>query len=143
MQHESERSLLTLAAAAAGSAGTAVDGAAIDMQGYDGVLIFATIATQNAGNFLKAQQGQVSNLSDAADLAGTKVIVDSNGDVAILDLAKPKERYVRGTIIRAGANTATGDMYYLRYNGSAQAVINDIANEQNLVKVISPAEGTP
>ncbi len=144
MQHETERSLFSLAAAAAGSAGTAVDGAAIDMQGYDGVVIFCTIATANAGNYLKAQGGEVANLSDAADLAGTKVIVDSNGDVAMLDIAKPKERYIRGTVIRAGANTATGDMYYQRYNCDKQSVTtNDVTNEQNLVRLVSPAEGTP
>lgn len=143
MQHETERSLLTLGAAAATTATTTVDGAAIDMSGFDGVVIFCTIGTANAGNFLKAQGGQQSNLSDAADLAGTKVTIDSNADLAILDVAKPKEQFIRGNIVRAGATTITGEMYYLRYNGSSQAVVNDILNTQNLVKVISPAEGTP
>lgn len=143
MQHETERSLLTLGAAAAGSAGTTVDGAAIDMQGYDGVVIFCAIATANAGNYVKAQQGDASNLSDADDLAGTKTIVDSNGDIAILDIAKPQKRYIRGNVVRGGANTATGEMYYWRYNGDKMPVVNDITNEQNLVKLLSPAAGTP
>ena len=143
MQHESERSLLTLGAAAAVSAGTAVNGSVIDMAGYDGVLIFCAIATANAGNYLTAQGGEASNLSDAADLAGSKVIVDSNGDVAILDIAKPRERYIRGNVVRGGANTATGEMYYLRYNASSKPATNDIVNEQNLVRLLSPAEGTP
>lgn len=143
MQHETERSLLTLGAASATTATSTVDGAAIDMQGYDGVVIFGVIATANAGNYLKAQQGDASNLSDAADLAGTKVTVDSNGDIAILDVAKPQKRYIRGNFVRAGATTVTGEMYYLRYNGDKMPVINDIANEQNLVKLVSPAAGTP
>lgn len=142
MQHESERSLLTLGAAAAISAGTTINGTVIDMAGYDGVRIFVAIATANAGNFLKAQGGEVSDGSDAADLAGSKVIVDSNGDIAILDILKPRERYIRGVIIRGGANTVTGELYYERYNASAQPVNNDVLNEQNFVRLLSPAEGT-
>lgn len=137
-QHE-----LRLAVAAAGSAGTAVNGAVCDMAGFDGVLIFCTIATANAGNFLKAQQGEAADLSDAADLAGTKVVADANGSVVALDINRPAERYVRGVVIRAGANTATGDMFYVRYNGSAQAVLNQVANTLKTLQVSSPVEGTP
>jgi hypothetical protein len=142
MPHEVQRSRIQLAVAAAVSAGTAVNGAAFDTKDYDGVVIFCTIATANAGNFLKAQQGAASDLSDAADLAGSKVITDSDADLAILDLGKPVERYIRGVIIRGGANTATGDMYYVGYNSAQQPVNNDITNTSNVVRLISPAEGT-
>lgn len=142
-QYESERSLLTLGAAATTAGTTAVNGAAIDMAGFDGVLIFGTIATAASGNFLKAQGGEASDLSDAADLAGTKVVTDSDADLAILDIQKPRERYIRGVFVR-GTSTAVGDLYYIRYNDSEQPETrNDVANTQNLVRLISPAEGTP
>jgi hypothetical protein len=133
---------LRLGAAGAAAGTSTVDGAVCDMQDFDGVLIFATIATANAGNFLKAQQGEASNLSDAADLAGTKVIAAANGQVVALDLMKPKERYVRGNIVR-GVSTATGDLYYVRYHDSNKPSVNQVANTLISVALNSPAEGTP
>lgn len=138
-----EENALRLAVAGAASAGTDVNGAAFDMAGYDGVLIFCSIATFNAGNFLKAQQGEASNLSDAADLAGSKVAAVANGQVVCLDINRPKERYIRGVAVRGGANTATGDMYYLGYKASQQPVSNLITNVLLSKQLVSPAEGTP
>lgn len=138
-----EENSLTLQAAGASSAGTAVNGATLDMAGFDGVILFCTIATANAGNFLKAQQGEASNGSDMADLAGSKVVADANGSIVAIDINRPKERYVRGVVIRGGANTATGDMYALRYKASDQPAANTIANVLKSLKLVSPAEGTP
>jgi hypothetical protein len=138
-----EENSLTLQAAGAGSAGTAVNGATLDMAGFDGVILFGTIATANAGNYLKAQQGEVSDGSDMADLAGTKVVADANGSIVAIDINRPKERYVRGVFIRAGANTATGDMYALRYKAGSAPTSNTIANVLKSLKLVSPAEGTP
>lgn len=138
-----EVNALRLGAAGASSAGTAVNGAAFDNQNYDGVVIFCTIATANAGNFLKAQQGNASNLSDAEDLAGSKVVAVANGQVVALVVHRPKDRYVRGVAIRAGANTAIGDMYYIGYKSHKAPVSNDIANVLITKALTSPAEGTP
>ena len=138
-----EEDALALNTAAAVSAGTTVDGAVVDMAGYEGVLFFCTIATANAGNYLKAQQGEASNLSDAADLAGTKVVAAANGSVVCLEVNRPKERYVRPNVVRGGANTAVGDIYQLRYRANNQPTVNQITNLLVSVSVKSPAEGTP
>lgn len=138
-----EEDALALNTAAAGSAGTTIDGAAVDMAGYEGVLFFTTIATANAGNFLKAQGGEASNLSDAADLAGTKVVAAANGSVVCLEVNRPKERYIRPNVVRGGANTAVGDIYQYRYRANNQPTTNQIANLLVSVSVKSPAEGTP
>lgn len=138
-----EENSLTLQAAGAALAGTAVNGATLDMAGFDGVVIFGTIATANAGNYLKAQQGEASDASDMADLAGSKVVADANGSIVGFDLNRPKERYVRGVFIRAGAATITGDMYALRYHAHNQPTSNTIANVLKTLKLASPAEGTP
>ncbi len=89
----------------------------IDMQGYEGVLIFGTIATANAGNYLKAQSSDDSAMSGAVDLEAKKVVATANGEVVWLDIFHPLERYITGNIIRAGATTVTGDLYALQYNG--------------------------
>ena len=139
----SEGTDLRLAAAGASSAGTAGNGAVVDMQGFDGVRFFGTIATANAGNYLKVQQGDASDLSDAADLEGTKAGAAANGSVVCVDVIKPKERYLRGVFIRGGANTATGDMYYERYNAASKPTVAQGANTLVTTMVRSPAEGTP
>lgn len=142
-QQEIERSALRLGAAGAATATTAVNGAAQDMAGFEGVLIFARIATANAGNFLKGQQGELADSSDMADLAGTKVVAAANDQVVCLDINRPRERYVRGVIIRAGATTVTGDMYYLPYNATNKPTVNQITNILISLAVKSPVEGAP
>lgn len=132
-----------LGAVGAASAGTAVDGAPFDTTGFDGVLICQRIATANAGNFLKAMGGEVANLSDAADLAGTRLTAVANDQFLVLDIPKPRNRYIRGTTIRAGAATATGDMLYIGYNGTPQPVLNLITNVLLSKIVQSPLPGTP
>lgn len=138
-----ETNAIRLAAAAAASAGTAVNGTAQDASLYDGVVFFATVATANAGNFLKAQQGDLADGSDAADLEGSKVVAVANGQVVALVVHKPKKRYVRPVIIRAGANTATGDVYAIRYRAHQAPVTNDVLNVLITKALASPAEGTP
>lgn len=138
-----EENALRLGAAGATSAGTDVTGASFDTAGYDGVLIFCTIATANAGNYLKAQQDVVTGFGGAADLAGSKVVAAANGQVVALDINRPKEQFVRGVVVRGGANTATGDLYYIGYKGSSQPVLNQIANTLITKQLLSPAEGTP
>jgi hypothetical protein len=133
---------ITKVAAGAASAGTEVDGTAVDMQGYEGVMFFTTIATANAGNYMKAQSGTDSTPSDAADLEGTKVVAAANTEVVWLDIYKPQERYDRPVIIRAGANTATGDIYAVQYGGRVGLEDNLTTNVIIGELHISPDEGT-
>jgi hypothetical protein len=133
---------VTKVAAGAASGGTDVAGTTIDMQGFEGVVFVTTIATANAGNFLKAQQGVASDLSDAADLEGSKVVAAANGQVVWYDLYQPRERYVRPVVVRAGANTATGDLYAIQYGPRRLPVSNLVANTIIGEVAVSPAEGT-
>lgn len=104
---------LTLVKAAQGSAGTAINSDSVDMQGFDGVMFFGTIATANAGNFANAAQSQDD--SSFADLLGTKVVPGTSGNSFLVDIFRPEERYLRLEVDRSGANTATGDIYALQY----------------------------
>lgn len=128
----------------ASSAGTTLTSSAIDMQGYDAVMIFGTIATANAGNYLKAQQSSDDgSADDYTDIAGSKVVADDGADVVALEIRRPLKRYLKALIVRGGANTVTGDVYAIRYNSRKGMQVNDVLNSFNLVSLNGPAEGTP
>jgi len=124
------------------SAGTEILTDEIDMAGFDGCLIFATIATANAGNYIKAQEDDVTGMASAADLGDTKVVAASNADVVWLDIYKPLKRYLRASVIRAGADTVVGEIYALQYSGRKFPISNLVANEIIGELHISPVAGT-
>jgi hypothetical protein len=129
-------------AAGAVSAGTEVISSVVDMAGYEGVLFFCTIATANAGNYLKVQQDTAVGMGSAADIAGSKVVAAANASVVWIDIYKPTERYLTANIIRAGANTATGDIYAIQYEGKVKPELNLVTNTIIGELSISPDEGT-
>ena len=133
---------ITKVAAAAVSAGTAVNGNAVDMQNFEGVLFFTTIATANAGNYLKVQQDSDVALGTVADLADSAVVATANAEVVFVDVYKPTERYVRPVVIRAGANTAVGEIYAIQYEGRVRPSDNDITDTIVGTLLVSAAEGT-
>jgi hypothetical protein len=137
MEQLSNQVVVEKVADGATSAGTDVNGTAVDLQGYDGVMFFAGIATANAGNFLKVQEG--STTSPTADLAGSKTIAAQNGHIVLVDVYRPLKRYARPVIVRAGANTVTGDLYAIKYVGRVSPKI--AANAVSAL--ISPIAGTP
>ncbi len=130
------------------AAGTTVqNGSTLDMSGWDGVLFIAMLGTLTATQVtsLKAQQGNQSNLSDAADLAGTLVGPLADGDsnkCLVLDVYRPTDRYVRCVVNRATANAVIDGVLAVQYRGKKAPVSQDTAtiafNEQH----VSPAEGT-
>lgn len=129
--------------AAASSAGTsAVNGTAIDMTGFEGVLFFTTIATANVGNIFKAQIGNAADGSDGADLEGTAVVAEANAQVVWLDVyrADPNQKYIRPVVIR-GVSTAVGDIYALQYESRIN-IDNNIENTIIGKLVVNPYEGT-
>lgn len=130
------RVVLAKAGQAAGT--DAVNSDVIDMQNYEGVVFVGTIAAANAGNYAKIQQGQQADLSDAADLAGTKTTPGDNGDSFLIDLYRPQERYVRCVIVR-GVSTATGDVYAVQYGARLEPVTHGATIDSELH--VSPDEG--
>lgn len=127
-------------ATAQGSASADFNGNVLDMQGYDGVMLIGCIGTGNAANGLKAQGGAQSDGSDAVDLEGSLVESDANATTMVLDVFRPRERYVRPVIVR-GANTTIDSVVAVLYNGRTCPVDNSEADEQNAKLVVSPAEG--
>lgn len=124
------------------TATSTVNSSIIDMQGYEGVIFITNIVTANAGNFLKAQQGAASNMSDAADLAGSRVDSNASDEMVALCIHKPVERYVRASVVRAGATTVLGEIYALRYGARTVPKDNSLTGTGQAKVVVSPAEGT-
>lgn len=125
---------------AAQVAGTSdVDTDVIDMANYDGVMIFgAAVATANAGNNIKAQQGDADDLSDAADLAGTTITPGADDELCCIDIYRPRKRYVRGLITR-GVSSATGIMVAIQYKGRTPPEVNTVTDEIQALVLNSPA----
>lgn len=113
----------------------------VDMAGFDGVMLFTSIQTPAANNYLTAQSGAQSNGSDAADLAGTKVGNASTKAVAI-DIYRPADRYVRLNTKR-GTSTAVGEVWALKYNGRVSPPDNNTSGTILSAILASPAKGTP
>lgn len=130
---------LVFGVAGATAATTAVTTGIIDTANFEGVAFFGRIATANAGNHVKVQQGDASNLSDAADLAGTQTVTGDDADSFLVDVFRPTKRYVRATITRT-ASTVTGDVYAVLYGPRKVPVTHGDTIDAEYH--VSPAEGT-
>lgn len=136
----SKNTKLILVKAGQATGTTQLGTSVIDMAGFNGVLIFGSLATANVGNFAKAREGDASDMSDGADLQDTKNTPANNGDSFEIDIYKPKKRYIDVQIIR-GVTTITGDVYALLYDAPRKSPTSQ-GSTINLETFASPAEGT-
>lgn len=132
-------------AVAAGT--TDVTSSVIDMQNYEGALIvfaFGTI-TASAVTSCKAQQSSDDGGSDAyADLLATGITVadDDDNQLVILDIYKPRERYLKGIIDRATQNAVVDGIFVFRYGAKKLPATDDSSTVVASETHVSPAEGT-
>lgn len=128
------------------AAGTTVQNSSVlDMSGFDGVVFIGAVGALLAGAVtgLKAQQGQAANLSDAADLEGSLASIPDTGSngMAIVDIYRPQERYVRAVFNRAVATAVLDGIIAIQYKGSKAPTTQD-ATVIAAKYLNSPAEGT-
>ena len=88
-----------------GAAGTTdINGATLDMSGHGCVLMAVTFGAIVFGavTSIKAQQGAASDMSDAADLAGSaQTIADDDDEKTFyIEIVRPTKRYVRLVVDR-------------------------------------------
>jgi hypothetical protein len=127
--------------AGAGSAGTTLTSDAVDTQGFEGCMFVGSIATVDAGNFAKVQQSSDDGSSDTyADLEGTKNVPGDDGDSFLIDVYKPRERYLKLLIVRGGADSITGDVYAILYGAHDKPTGHGATIDAETHA--SPAEGT-
>ncbi len=137
---------ITIAIApAAGVAGTTdINGAILDMTGWDGVLIMCTFGTitATAVTSIKAQQDADPIGGTMADLLGTGQAVADNDDekTFYIDIQRPLERYLRLVVDRGTANAVVACAHYIQYRGRSPVAAHGtgVAGE----RFNSPAEGT-
>lgn len=129
------------------AAGTSdVNSDIVDTQGFEGVrfiLGFGAITTGAVTTF-KIQQNDVNSASGMADLATSSITVNDDDDnqIAISDIYKPRERYVRLALDRNTQNAVVDFLLVELYEPRKLPITEDstivIAAEQ----MVSPAEGT-
>lgn len=119
---------------------TTINTSIVDMQGYDGVVFLASLGSAANNNGIKAQQGQASNMADAADLASSQQLSDGTQTDLVLELYQPQERYVRASIVR-GTTTTIEAAWAIQYCG-AKMPISNVTAAQAAKLLASPDEGT-
>lgn len=136
-------------AGAAITASSSIDGnsSRIDTQGYDGVVFFTTITDSVATGVatLTVEQNTADSDSGMAALSGgaaaktCTVNDDINGTTLIVDVYKPKERYLQGVRTSGTANIAFGEIYAILY-GAKNKPITQSSTNSTIVYPVSPAE---
>jgi hypothetical protein len=110
-------------AAVSNSSSTDSNSSRLDMQGFDGVL-FVTTITDSASTgvaTLKVEQNTSDSDTGMALITGASAAVtsatndDLNGKILIVDVRKPRQRYVQGVRTSATANIAFGEIIAIRY----------------------------
>jgi len=127
---------------AAGTSDT-LSGAILDMQGHDGVCFVAALGdiTSGAVLTLAAQDGAASNLSDAAAITGAGALTagasDYDNKLLVLDVYRPKKRYIRATLARATQNAVVENIVALLYNVKSKPVTQG-STVKSGTQVVSP-----
>lgn len=121
---------------------TTINGTAVDMANFDGVLFVCKITTAAANNTMKAQQDTAVGMGSAADLLGSAVVLGGASDEILwIDLYKPQERFVRAAVLR-GTTTVIEWAIAIQYTARLRPVSNALAGTIAGKVLASPIEGT-
>lgn len=125
------------------TAGTStVTSDAIDMLGYDSVLVLSSFGTAASNNTVKLQQSSDDGSSDAySDLEGTSVASGSSDEDVFVDLRKPEKRYIKAVFAR-GTSSTLESVWAILYNARSLPVDNTTSGTIVGEQFTTPAEGT-
>ena len=129
--------------ATAGAAGTtAVNGAAVDLSGYDEIMILVPFGTIVSGAVTSIKWQEGSTTSPTTDVLGTNMtVLDTDDDTTkCLRIIKPRNRYGRVVVTRGTQNATVGAIFYILQGGSTQPATDDTTVTQETH--VSPAAGT-
>jgi hypothetical protein len=122
-----------------------VQGATLDMQGFDGVLFLAKFDDVDDTSVitLKAQEGGQSDMSDAAELTDgnatfTAGAADADDKLLGLDVYRPLKRYIRAESVIGTANATLAAIIAIQYKGRIEPVTQS-ADLINSLSLISPS----
>ena len=138
------RSSIAIAAGSRTAGQTAINGAMVDMQGYEGVVAVVEMGTiaATAVTSIKWQQSDTTTSADFSDLEGTGIAIaaDDDDEIFVSELYKPTKRFVRLVVSRGTANAALRAATYIQYKARSAPVTQgtDVTTELS----VGPAEGT-
>lgn len=123
------------------------DATAIDMAGYEGVRFIVAFGTITAGAVTSIAAAGLDTSSPTPgtdDLAGTKITVADTDDdkLVILDIYKPRQRYIRPFVKRATQNAVVNSIIAEQYGHAGLVPITKDATVTNQELWVSPAAGT-
>lgn len=130
--------VLNLKDAATAAASDITDATVVDTAGYDGCLFITKFGTSAANNGIKVQQDTASGFGAGADLASSQQLLDGTKKIAIVDVYRPLERYLRPIVLRGTSSTHDATIAIL-YSGRNRPVASDDSNNK---VIVSPSEGT-
>lgn len=117
-----------------------INGAGVDMLGYQGVVFIATLGKGQIGTVvLSAEQDTDAAFGTAAALAGTAVNVTSavgTDGFGFLEIVRPAERYVRPVLTVPNFNAVPVSVVSIRYGKNWLPETNTDGEIH-----VSPAEG--
>ena len=123
---------------------TAINGAMVDMQGYEGVVAVVEMGTiaSTAVTSIKWQQSDTTTAADFSDLEGTGLAIadDADDEIFVSELYKPTKRYVRLVVSRGTANATLRAATYIQYKPREAPVSQGTGVNSELH--VGPAEGT-
>lgn len=119
----------------------------LDMQNHEGVIFIVPITDSVATGVatLTIEQNTADSDTGMAALSGATATAtsaandDLNNTLLIVDVYRPRERYVQGVITSATADIAFGNMIAIQY-GPKKAPVSQPTSVQASTQVISPAE---
>jgi hypothetical protein len=129
------------------AAGTSdIESSSIDMLGFEAVTFIVLFGAITAGavTSVKAQQGKLSNMTDAADLKGTGITVadDDDNQLVVLEIDHPQERYVRCVVDRGTQNAVVDGIIAIQTKPRVEPVTHDATTVVGSELHHAPAEGT-
>lgn len=131
------------------AAGTSVitPSAGIDMAGFDGCMFAVSFGTITAGavTSIKVQQSSDDGVADAySDLEGTSQTVadDDDNQVFLVDVFKPRKRYLKVIVSRATQNAVLDGILAMQYAPRVRPTTQDATTVGGTEVHASPAEGT-
>lgn len=131
-----EAKITTVAPVATGT--TTIDGAALDMAGYDGALFIVRLGSPATNNNIRIRQCDTTG-GTYADLAGTLVGNHATENPLIVDVKRPLEQFLKYQVTRG--TTSTIDIVTIIQYRSRSRPTSQPSGTQ-IEKYSSPAEGT-
>jgi hypothetical protein len=120
-------------------ASAGVDGAGVDMKGWDGVLFILALGVIDGTQDMKAQGDDNSSFTSATDItdaAITQVAGTGDNKAYLLDVWRPTERYIRSRVDNgAGAVADFQAVIAMRYRATGRLPLTQHADIGELIKV--------